>query len=409
MLNFSSFSTPNLITEAVKENKGGHISHLEDGMFEQGWDGLQASIKILKDVVSGVSSTGKAVPSLNVSTKWDGAPALIAGIHPDTKKFFVATKSFFSKTSKVNYTEADIKANHEGGVVAKLIDALKYLKPLNIKGMVWGDLLFTQGEKKKETIDGKSYITFRPNTITYAVPADSPTGIEVASAKFGIVFHTKWGGSGDPKERGSWSPGVPSMGTSTGVWVVDAKVPTLPKNLLLQTAEEKQIAVLTKQIEAEAKNLKSALGSFNKSEASEYVSQYINATVRAGLSNNTTNGLATFIQARLATEVDALKTEAKKKEKQEKGARITKYLQAYASQIDKLFALHALIAKAKSLVISKLSLTQSVSTFIADKDGYRPTAPEGFVAVCGKTCSIVKLVDRNEFSKNNFNLAKEWK
>jgi hypothetical protein len=406
MLSFSCYNTPNSINEA---NKGGHISHLEDGMFEEGYAGLQASIKILKDVANSVSASGKAVPSVNVSTKWDGAPALIVGTHPETKKFFVATKSFFSKTSKVNYTEADIRANHEGGVVDKLILALKYLKPLNIRGIAWGDLLFTQAEKKAETIDGKSYITFRPNTITYAVPANSPTGMEVAAAKFGIVFHTKWSGSGDPKERSSWSPGVPPMGTSTGVWIVDAKVPTLPKNMLLQSAEEKQFVDLVAKIEANAGSMKSALVSFLKSEAAEYVAQYVNATVKAGLSNNTANGLAVFIQSRIAAEVEALKTDAKKKEKQEKVARITKYLKAYASQIDLLFGLHAMIAKAKAMIISKLSLTQTVSTFIGDKDGYRPTAPEGFVAVCGKTCRIVKLVDRNEFSRNNFNLAKEWK
>lgn len=406
MLSFSNYSTPTMITEA---NKGGHISHLEDGMFENGWSGLQNSIKILKGVVGGISSGGKAMPTLNVSTKWDGAPAVIAGVHPETKKFFVATKSFFSKTSKVNYSEADIKKNHEGGVVDKLIAAFKYLKPLNIRGIAWGDLLFTQGDKKSQTIDGKSYIVFRPNTITYAVPTDSPSGAEVAAAKFGIVFHTKWSGGGDPKERSSWSPGVPPMGTSTGVWVVDAKVPTLPKNMLLQTAEQRQISELTKKIEGEANNLKSALSSFLNSEASDYVAQYVNSTVKAGVSNNTANGLAVFIQARLAAESEALKTQAKKDERAEKNARITKYLKAYSSQIDRLFALHGMIAKAKGLVISKLALTQTVSTFIADKDGYRPTAPEGFVAVCGNTCQIVKLVDRNEFSRNNFNLAKEWK
>jgi len=404
MLSFSKHATPNFIKES-----NGHISHLEDGMFENGWAGLQTSIKILKDVVSGISAGGKQTASLNVSTKWDGAPAIITGIHPETKKFFVATKSFFSKTSKVNYTEADIRKNHEGGVVDKLIAALKLFKPLNIRGVVWGDLLFTQGEKKTQTIDGRDYIVFRPNTITYAIPTDSPAAAEVAAAKIGVVFHTKWSGSGDIKERGSWSPGVPAMGTSTAVWVVDAKVPTLPKNLLLQTEEEKQIVDLTKKIEAEGANLKSALLSFLKSEAAEYVSQYINSTVKAGLSNNTTNGFSVFVQAKLAAEAEALKTQSKKDEKAEKMVRITKYLKAYASQIDRLFGLHSMLAKAKGLVISKLSLTQTVSTFIADKDGYRPTAPEGFVAVCGKTCSIVKLVDRNEFSRNNFNLAKEWK
>jgi hypothetical protein len=32
-----------------------------------------------------------------------------------------------------------------------------------------------------------------------------------------------------------------------------------------------------------------------------------------------------------------------------------------------------------------------------------------FVAVCGDTCQMIKLVDRIEFARANFNLAKDWK
>ena len=407
MLSISTFIKTCEVSESLKVNKGGHISHLEDGMFENGYAGLVASIKIMKDVVSSLSVGGSS--AVNISTKWDGAPAVIAGINPENGKFFVATKSFFSKEAKLNYSEADIKKNHEGGLVPKLLDCFKYLKPLNIKGMAWGDVLFSQADKKTETIEGKSYITFRPNTITYAVTTDSPIGGVVKAAKFGVVFHTKYTG-GDMKERSSWTAGNVPMGTSTSVWIADAQIPTLPKSspALLQSSEIKQMTAAVTKIEADSKSLKSALDSFLKNPVSDYVSTYINSVIRTGAATASTKAFAIFVETRFTKEIEALKKEANKAQKTALMNSFLKFLKAYGSQIDKLFALHALIASAKGVLITKLAQTQSVSTFVDTGSGYKSSAPEGFVAVCGKTCQVVKLVDRREFSANNFNIAKTW-
>jgi hypothetical protein len=71
---------------------------------------------------------------------------------------------------------------------------LPELKKLGIKGIVQGDLMFTQSDLKKQTINGVEYITFQPNTIVYSVPADSDLARTILSAKVGIVFHTTYNG-----------------------------------------------------------------------------------------------------------------------------------------------------------------------------------------------------------------------
>ena len=129
---------------------------------------------------------GNAKRSVNVTVKWDGAPAVFAGINPENGKFFVGTKGVFNKTPKVNYTDADIDANHSsGGLNEKLKVALKYLPKLGITDVLQGDMLFTQDDLSTETIDGIPYTTFTPNTITYAVPKESASKIE--KSKMGIA------------------------------------------------------------------------------------------------------------------------------------------------------------------------------------------------------------------------------
>ena len=59
------------------------------------------------------------------------------------------------------------------------------------------------------------------------------------------------------------------------------------------------------------------------------------------------------------------------------------------------------------MVIRKLQQAEGIGTFIRTPNGYRVTAPEGFVAIdhVGKA---LKLVDRLEFSRANFTVDKNW-
>jgi hypothetical protein len=191
MLSFKEY-----LIEAAQEGKNLHLEHLEDEVLNHGVDGTRAAINFLQSLRDMLA--GNAKKSVNVSVKWDGAPAIFAGINPENDKFFVGTKGVFNVNPKVNYTDADIDKNHSAaGLNAKLKVALKYLPKLGITDVLQGDMLFTDNDLKQETIDDKSYITFTPNTITYAIPKESSH--KITKAKMGIVWHTTY--SGEKLER----------------------------------------------------------------------------------------------------------------------------------------------------------------------------------------------------------------
>ena len=173
------------------KDKNTHLEHLEDDIINRGSDGGENAINFLKAVRNMLAGSGKGT---NMTVKWDGAPAIICGVNPENGKFFVGTKSVFNKTPKINYTPGDIRRNHSGPVADKLNVCLKELRRLNIKSILQGDLLFTRGDLKVDTINNESMIIFTPNTITYAVPQNSGIGKRVARAKLGIVFHTSYSG-----------------------------------------------------------------------------------------------------------------------------------------------------------------------------------------------------------------------
>ena len=200
------------------------MEHLEDEIINNGVKGATTAIEFLASLKAMLSG-GKS--KTNITVKWDGAPAVFAGVNPENGEFFVATKSLFNKTPKINYTVADIDANHgSGGPSDKLKVALKYLPDLGMESIYQGDIMFSKGDLKKTTIDGNSYLTFGPNTITYAVPEDSDLASQMRRSHMGVVWHTKY--TGNTIDSLSASFGVDSnIFTKTkNVWFDDAYVNT---------------------------------------------------------------------------------------------------------------------------------------------------------------------------------------
>jgi len=181
--------------EYLIEKKNTHMEHAEDDVLNGGVEGTRDSINALRAVRDMLAGHSKS--KVDISVKWDGAPAVFAGQDPTDGKFFVGTKSVFSKTEpKLCKSTADIKKfyGEAEGLAAKLEVALKYLSKLGIGGVFQGDLMFTPGDLEQININGQDYITFTPNTITYAVPVDSLLAKKILRAKIGIIFHTKYEG-----------------------------------------------------------------------------------------------------------------------------------------------------------------------------------------------------------------------
>ena len=401
MFNFKGFLT---------QDKNTHLEHLEDDIINRGAVGGDNAINFLKSVRNMLAGTTGS--KTNITVKWDGAPAIICGINPENGKFFVGTKSVFNKNPKINYTVADIRRNHGGVVAQKLEVCLANLKRLNIKGILQGDLLFTN-DKKVISIDGEKMLSFTPNTITYAVPQNSGIGKRIANAKMGIVFHTQYNG----KKMDSLSA---SFGTVTG---------SSNRNVFLASAAYQDTAVLFPKSELTKfdAQIRMAEGSLRKAapilnlmsknitddlSVGYRLKTYFNHFIRN--SNSSMDKVAVmqkqfrdYFESVLQNEIDSRKT-PKGKEKFIKAKKDgLQFIDRNKQALYFAIASHITLGVAKQTLLQKMNQIQSIGNFIRTSTGYRVTAPEGYVAV-DKVAGAIKLVDRLEFSRQNFTMPKGW-
>ena len=206
----------NILTEASANT---HLTHLEELLITQGAQGYKLAKSFLLELIRNLKGNSNA--KVNTSVKWDGAPAIFTGINPDNGKFFVGTKSVFNKEPKINYTKEDIEQNHgqAPGLAKKLLEALEYFPTLGIKNILQGDFMFDKQSLKTQSIDGKKHYVFKPNTITYAVDADSELGKRIARSRIGIVFHTTYK---DLQSGASFGADVSGLRENPNVWYDDA-------------------------------------------------------------------------------------------------------------------------------------------------------------------------------------------
>lgn len=391
----------------LTESKNLHMEHLEDSVFNEGTNGVLDAIRFLESVSDMLSGSGKG--KANVTVKWDGAPAVFAGTHPETKKFFVGSKSIFNKTPKINYTNSDIDKNHGNspGLASKLKVALKNLKLLNIKGIIQGDILYTD-DTTIETIDGDEYITFRPNTITYAVATNSDTSKEIKASKIGVVWHTKYTGKDMENMKASFNPNVSSLTKTKSVWSQDANFRDVHGTANFSNNDTKEMTKLINRVKSSFKKAGKFIDELakNKTVIAE-LKIYGNAKVRENTTNLSVSEFTKRMSDKMQASIDKLTSPAGKKRKQSDKEKLLGYLTKNSKKLDSVFALHAELTTAKLKILRQLQKVKSIGTFIKTDDGYEVTAPEGFVAI-DKTNKALKLVDRLEFSRQNFTASKNW-
>ena len=387
-----------------------HLEHLEDSIINDGAKGGRNAIAFLKSLQKML--VGNSSKKVNVTVKWDGAPAIVCGINPENNKFFVGTKSVFNKTPKINYTISDINRNHSGPVASKLAVCLRELKKLGIRGIVQGDLLFTNEDKKNVSIDGETMISFTPNTITYAFPVDSPAGRRVARARLGIVFHTQYNGNDMASLNASF--GYVRGINSASVFVPSAQYKDTSGN---STMNRSEVAKFNAQLRMAEGSLHKAGPLLNQFDARDPISvgfklkTYFNSIVRGnqgmGKVKHLTDGFYDYYANFIDAEIDARKT-AKGKEKFKK-AKVDnlKFIERNKQSLYFAIASYVTLQNTKNTVLQKLAQIQSIGHFIRTDTGYKVTAPEGFVAT-DRVGNVVKLVDRLEFSRANFTIAKDW-
>jgi hypothetical protein len=387
--------------------------HIEDNVLNRGVVGAREAINFLQSLRNMLA--GNSDSKVNITTKWDGAPAIFCGTNPENGKFFVGTKSVFNKNAKLNYTDEDIDANHAGeGLNKKLKAALAYLPKLGIKGILQGDMMFTKGDLKRQVIDGESYIIFQPNTIVYAVPTESKLAQSMMTAHIGVVFHTSYTGQTMENMRASFNIDIGRLNTTKDVWFRDASFTDASGSASFTQDETRQITTL---LSIAGRTLQSIPAlTLNRISSSETILTYIktfnNTKVRQGKKIVDTRlhtlELIRWVEAKLNKDISDSKREETKKKRVAEKTEIMRFFRSNAVQLRSTFDLMNLLVDAKLMIVRKLETIKSIGTFIKTDNGYRVTAPEGFVAVNRLRGDAVKLVDRMEFSQNNFNASKAW-
>jgi hypothetical protein len=395
-----------------KEGKNVHLEHLEDNVLNAGVSGTREAIEFLRSLRNMLA--GHTGSKLNVTTKWDGAPAIFVGTNPENGKFFVGTKSVFAKNAKLNYTDEDIDENHPSeGLNKKLKLALAFLPKLNIKGVLQGDMMFSKGDIEKETIAGEEYIIFQPNTIVYAVPAKSKLAQAMLAAQVGVVFHTSYSGKTLETMKASYNIDIGRLSATKDVWFRDASFTDASGSV---TFTEEETAAITSILSNAGRVFQSIPAlTLNRIAASDVfltqIKTFNNTKVREGKkiadTRVHTQELINYVEAKLNKEILAAKKEDTKQKRIKEKNEVMRFYRSNAIQLKQIFDLMNLIVDAKLMVIRKLETIKSIGTFVRTDDGFRITAPEGFVAVdhLGKA---LKLVDRLEFSRQNFNAQKAW-
>jgi hypothetical protein len=398
-------------------SKNTHLEHLEDSILLDGKQGAADAFKFL-DLLTKTFS-GKATNQFKITTKWDGAPAIFCGEYPGTDTFFVGTKSVFNKDAKINVTPEDIDANHghAPGLVSKLKDALKYFPQLGIKGVAQGDLLFTD-DKKFEMIDGKRHITFRPNTITYAIPEDNELYEKAKRAKIGVVFHTKYTGNTVESLSATFGYDISKLKSSSDILVLSAETSQLGKDILLTPQEVNTL----KRMKIAGSSLLKVSGNFldeisTQIEANDQLTIgprlkiYFNTYVRQGRRVNNAKKFVkdfkNYFETEVKKAVDKVKTPKAKAAKLKKLYDGLDFIENNETALVKAVGLYTTLQNAKTFFIRKLEKGEKIKTYLQTEDGYKITAPEGYVAISNDR-NAVKLVDRLSFSVANFNVSKNW-
>jgi len=412
MLKFNDFLT---------EDKGGknlHLEHIEDEILNYGVDGGRASINFvrsLRDMLAGASRS-----SINMTVKWDGAPAIFAGIDPSDGKFFVAKKSVFNVSPKLYKSNADIDADTSGDLNTKFKVALKYFPKLGIKGVLQGDLMFTNLETEK--IDGTSYYTFQPNTIVYAVPVDSDLGKQMNKAKIGVVWHTTYTGDELQSMQASFGANISGMTQTSDIWMDDATYKDVAGKATMTQTETDAVTASLSNAGKTFRKVDSGLlkkflslqeNTFSKGNlAGGSLKTYNNSKVRQGekITNPSSHaaGYIKWVEDTFQKQIDKLKTPAKKKELETKKKEVVRELKKHTRNLASIIEFQNHIVDAKMGIIKKLNSVKQIGTFIRTSNGFKVTDGEGYVAIDRTTGGAVKLVDRMEFSFNNFTAIKAW-
>ena len=406
----------------LNEDKGGknlHLEHLEDEILNYGVEGGRAAINFLRSLRDMLA--GNARSSINMTVKWDGAPAIFAGIDPSDGKFFVAKKSVFNVNPKLYKSIKEIDDDLSGTLNSKFKVALSEFSKLGIKDVLQGDLMFTDDDVETSKIDGVSYFTFQPNTIVYAVPVDSDMGNQIKRAKIGIVWHTTYTGKELQSMKASFGANISGLKKSSSIWMDDATYKDVSGRATMTDKETQKVTASLSSTgstfnKINAPMLKKFLNlqdSMTGAIAGASLKTYNNSKVRAGETiknpKQHAQGYVKWVEMSIQKQIDKAKSDKGKDKYTSMQKEYVREVSKHTNNLVQIITFQNYLVDAKSQIVNKLNSVKGLTdTFIKTANGFKVTNPEGYVAIDRVSGGAVKLVDRMEFSFNNFTAVKAW-
>ena len=410
-------SFKDMLTES-KAGKNLHLEHLEDEILNFGVDGGRAAINFLRSLSDMLAGGSRS--SVNMTVKWDGAPAIFAGVEPETGDFFVAKKSVFNVNPKLYKTEAEIDDDLSGALNSKFKIALKEFSKLGIKGVLQGDLMYTD-DMEPQTIDGVKYITFQPNTIVYAVPVNSDLGKTMLRSKVGIVWHTTYTGNELQNMKASFGADISKLNKVSSVWMDDATYKDVSGEATFTESETEKVTKVLSEVGRTFQKINGPkLRAFLKLQdsmtgvlAGASLKTYNNSKVRAGekITNPAAHakGYEQWVSDTIQKQIDKAKSSKGKDKYLNIQKEYVREVKRHTVNLVQVITFQNLLVDAKMQIVKKLNSVKGLTdTFIRTPNGYKVTNPEGYVAIDKVSGGAVKLVDRMEFSFNNFTAIKAW-
>ena len=406
----------------LNEDKGGknlHLEHLEDEILNYGVDGGRAAINFLRSLRDMLA--GNARSSINMTVKWDGAPAIFAGIDPSDGKFFVAKKSVFNVNPKLYKSIQEIDDDLSGTLNEKFKVSLTEFSKLGIKNVLQGDLMFTDDDIETTKIDGVSYYTFQPYTIVYAVPVDSDMGNMIKKAKVGIVWHTTYTGKELQSMKASFGADIKGLKKPSSVWMDDATYKDVSGKATMTEKETQKVTAALSSTGSTFNKINSTMltkflklqDSMTGALAGASLKTYNNSKVRAGETiknpKQHAQGYVKWVEMSIQKQIDKAKSDKGKEKYTNIQKEYMREVNKHVNNLTQIITFQNYLVDAKSQIVNKLNSVKGLTdTFIKTANGFKVTNPEGYVAIDRVSGGAVKLVDRMEFSFNNFTAVKAW-
>ncbi len=399
-----------------------HLEHLEDLIFLHGRSGVDMVASLVEDFLDTLRNP--ADRKTDVSIKLDGAPSLIFGEDPRTGRngaFFVGTKSVFNKTDpKLAHSFAEIDEMYGVEAVAEklktVFSGLEAVFPRGSGGIFQTELLFTPDIKETQTIQGKQYITFTPNTVTYAVPVDSDSELFewIREAPYGLCINQQY--SASPT---GFDEAIDTQTTTLDFDMVEGMVRAAQgEGFFLANAYRRDLSAtdLSLDINTTAQNLKNVVAitkrlsaDFNKlwvkdNPVIQATKRFINQLVRKEHPTVTGRG-------RFQDFLSELESFARQEDRISGRVRDTllEFVQDRVDDLEVMWQIFTGLVEIKYAILEalyELAAGPVGETFIQTDAGFDVTRDEGFVLTSTVDGSVVKLVDRIEFSRLNFEIRR---